>query len=176
MSVPKHRVVSFILAVLASSVLVSPEAALASDTSRIHPKKIELLHGVVTAVRTVPAYAAALGASTGQMGVMSCHEYAIMKITASTIFRVETASRYFDLSKLCTNDMAFDYAIPSNIRYSWNHWQQLHAGETVTFRVVKRTAQLSIPRCENLGLLSKAQTRLAFNRIAKISGACPRAG
>ncbi len=34
-------------------------------------------------------------------------------------------------------------------------------GETIVFHIVTEPVQLSIPRCEDLGLLTKVQTRLA---------------
>lgn len=134
------------LTALACIFLVSPLVAHATDTPRIHPKKIDLLHGVVTGTRTVPAYAAALGASTSPVGDLSC--IGGSKIDHSAIFRVETASRYFDLLKWCNG-----YGTPD----PWDRWEQLHVGETVVFRVINERAQLSISRCENLGLLSKSQ-------------------
>lgn len=161
MLVHKHRPLSLALAVFACVSLVTPMVTRAADTPKIHPKKIELLHGVVTGTRTVPAYAAALAARAGTMGEIYCADSDSAKIKSSTIFRVRTASRYFDLSKLCTNDMAFDDYAFQHSQYTWDHWQRLHVGEAVTLRVVKRTEQLSIPRCEDLGLLSKPQVQLA---------------
>lgn len=147
---------SLMLAVLACVSLVSPIIARATDTPRIHPKKIELLHGVVTGTRTVLAYAAALGASTSPIGDLYC--LGLNKnIKDSTIFRVETASRYFDLLKWCNG-----YGTPD----SWGHWEQLHVSEMIVFRVIKEPVQLSISRCEDLGLLTKAQAQHAFDFLS----------
>lgn len=144
----KHRFFSLVSAVLACASLASPVVVRATDTPKIHPKKIELLYGVVTGTRTVPAYAAALGASTSPVGELYCS--GLEKITDSTIFRVETASHYFDLLKWCNGSRLS----------SWDHWEQLHVSETIVFRVVKEPVRLSIKRCQDLGLLSKAQVQL----------------
>lgn len=157
MSVSNNRIFSLTIAVLTCAFLTASGVVCANDnTPRIHPKRIELLHGTVTGKRIVPAYAAALGAWTNQFGELYCPGFN-QKIKDSAIFRVQTASRYFDLLKWCNGY--------GPIR-SWGHWEQLTVGEKVVFRVVKESAQLSIPRCENLGLLSKAQAQLAVDFLS----------
>ncbi|GBE51704.1 hypothetical protein BMS3Bbin14_00158 [bacterium BMS3Bbin14] len=102
-SVSKYRFFSLTIAVLICVFLTSSQVACANgDMPRIHPKKIELLHGTVTSKRIVPAYAAALGASTSEFGELYCSTLN-KKIKDSTIFRVETASRYFDLLGWCNS-------------------------------------------------------------------------
>lgn len=147
---------SLTLSAITCIFLVSAGVARATNTPRIHPKKIELVHGVVTGRRTVPAYAAALGASVSPVGELHCLGLD-KEIKDSVIFRVETASRYFDLLKWCNG-----YGTPG----SWNHWEQLHMGETIVFRVVKEPVQLPISRCEDLGLLTKAQAQHAFDFLS----------
>ena len=72
MSVKKNRDSSCGLAVLALAILVLPGASHAGDTPRIHPMKVELLHGVVVGTRTVPAYSYAIGASVNPVGEQRC--------------------------------------------------------------------------------------------------------
>lgn len=142
-------------AVFACTILMLAGLANAQHTPEIHPPKIRLQHGGVTAVRSVPAYASALGASTDVMGEIRCiSNNANPTIKQTTIFRVETSSRYFDLSKLCTND-ANGYDGPAGST-AWSNWQRLRVGEPVAFRVVKTTTKLSVPRCQRLGILSKS--------------------
>ena len=154
MRIRKRRFFSLTLVLLAGASLMSHVVADATDSPRIHPKKIELLHGVVTGTRTVPAYAEALGASTSPVGDLSC--LGGDKIKDSVIFRVETVSRYFDMLKWCNG-----YGNPSR----WDRWEQLQVGEAIVFRVVERPVHLSVPRCEDLGLLSEAQAQRALDLL-----------
>lgn len=131
-----------------------PMSANAAGVPKIHPKKIDLQYAVVTNTRTVPAYAAALGASTNPVGELSC--LGGEKIKSSSIFRVETTSRYFDLLKWCDG-----YGTPS----PWGHWEHLRVGEKVVFRIVKEPVRLSISRCEQLGLFTKAQANAMYGQL-----------
>lgn len=136
--------------------LASPVGAQTTGAPRMHAKPISLLHGAVTSERVYPAYAAALGASTSPMGAVQClyNNGGGGTIRRTTIFRVETASRYFDLSKLCTNDLS-GYDGPGHSS-AWRAWQHLRIGEAVVMRIVKHLTRLSVPRCHRLGMLSKS--------------------
>lgn len=145
------------LAVLALSILVSPGATYAGNAPRINPMKIRLLQGTVVGTRTVPAYPYAIGALVNPVGEQRCLGLET-EIKETSIFRVETASQYFDLLKWCNG-----YGTP----YSWRRWEHLNMNEPVVFRVVRAPVQLSIRRCEKLGLLTKAQAQQAFNFLSQ---------
>lgn len=151
------------LVALTCAFLILAGVAKAREVPKIHPPKIHLQRGIVTAVRSVTAYAAALGASTSRMGEIYCYENSSRRIKRTSIFRVETASRYFDLSKVCNDDSSgYD---GYGFLYGWSIWEHLRIGETVVFRIVKRTTQLSIGRCEEVGILSKS-----FGALSKSFG------
>lgn len=135
------------LGALVCASLAVPVAAHSASTPTIRPKKIELFHIIVTGKRMVLAYAAALGASTSPMGEVQCvdNDSGGVVIKRTAIFRVESTSRYFDLSKLCTNDIVgYDYPYRST---AWRHWQHLLIGEAAVLRILRRSERLSIPRC-----------------------------
>lgn len=115
-------------AIFVCTVLMLAGPARARRTPEIHPPKIRLEHGVVTGVRRVAPNAAELGALTNVMGRISCFEASIKQ---TSIFRVETASHYFDLSKLCGGaGTSADF---------WRDYEHLRIGEQLTFRITNET-------------------------------------
>ena len=126
----------------------------AKAQGRISVPNHHVMHGTVVAVREVRAYANALGASTNMWGDIQCGLTDQLTIKKSTIFRVETASHYYDLSKVC--GMSGDFRRPSPNVDDWQHWEQLRVGDHVDLLFEMTTVQLSIPRCKKLGRLSKS--------------------
>ncbi len=161
------------LALIALGCAVALLGAIGTATAgEIHPSNPRVLHGVVTAVRHVEAYAGALSASATMWGDIQCApgEYTVA-IKQSSIFRVETASRYYDLSKLC--GMGSDFRWPRVYKqhsgyhlYTWNHYEQLKVGERVMILAGTYTVRLAIFKCQALGLINRREARLAYNPMS----------
>lgn len=140
----------------------------AASASSSQPQYNNLLAASVVAVRTVPAYAHALGASPTFMGKVGCdyNGSGNVPFTKTSIFRVEAKGKYFDLSKVCTNDVGgFDYPKGAQQSGDWKYWQNLHVGERVVMKLKKRKQKLSVDRCKSLGYLSASQVSLIENSM-----------
>lgn len=128
------------------------------------PVQPHVIDGTVTATKDVPAYANALGVGlfSGIAGNIRCLAHNDMvTIKQSTIFRVETDSYYYDLSKVC--GMRGDFRWPRDATNfsavqldTWDRWEQLKIGEHVGLLREMNRVQLSAPRCKKLGYLSRS--------------------
>ena len=139
---------------------------------------IHILHGVVTAVRKVKANANVLGASATIWGDVSCDN---IPIKQSSIFRVETASHYYDLSKICKmSSMPLFNLLSLPVRHSrqypqkntWNNWEQLRVGDRVEMLLGTTTITLFPSRCQQAGMISKSVLR-KIQRIPRFSDWSP---
>lgn len=123
-----------------------------------------IMHAIVVAAREVRAYANALGASTDMWGDIQCEGRSdTLTLKQSSVFRVETDSRYYDLSKICGMDGNFRWprvytrsTSVSDKVDTWKHWEQLRDGDPVELLFEMTAVQLSVPRCQRLGMLSKS--------------------
>ncbi len=147
-------------AVFACIVLMLAGPTKAQRIPEIHHPKTKLEHGVVSGVRWTAPNAAELGATTDMMNRISCFEASIKQ---TSIFRVETASHYFDLSKLCGG--------AGGEADFWRNYENLQMGERLTFRITKETeprttdqasrchflTEKDFQRCEELRLRGPAK-------------------
>ncbi len=133
-------------------------------------KHIHVLHGIVTAVRQVKANANVLGASTDMWGNIQCFGCSgassrTLTIKRSSIFRVETASHYYDLSKICGMRGGFRWPRVYTLRPiiplvnvdTWDHWEQLRVGDRVAMLFETTIVRLPTQRCQQLGMISKSE-------------------
>lgn len=127
------------------------------------------MHGIVTGVRRVKASAVALGASKSIWGAVRCEAgNNTVKISETSVFRVETATRFYDLSKVC--GMRGDFRWPRVYSFgadiakidTWGRYEQLRLGEHVEFLLKPDTVLLPISRCERVGLLTPQQAHRAL--------------
>lgn len=145
---------------------VMPCAFLALGSRRVAAQssaeiKKHIMRGVAVASRQVPAYVNALGAETNTWGDIYCMGNDNIPIKQSTIFRVETDSHYYDLSKVCGMSGDFRWprealSFPVNKLDTWDRWEELHIGDHVALLRATNHVQLSAPRCQRLGYLSKS--------------------
>lgn len=138
-------------------------------TAQVNPDvQNHVMHGVVSAVRQVKAYANALGASENMWGDIQCiARNDTLTLKQSSIFRVKTASHYYDLSKVCGMEGDFRWprdarSFPADKLDTWKHWEQLKIGDHVALLRKMASVQLSAPRCQRLGYLSKSFNPLSM--------------
>ncbi|MGH9436749.1 MAG: energy transducer TonB [Terriglobia bacterium] len=148
MRTKKNSLPYSVQAAFACAVLVLAGTAKAQGVAGMHPQKIRLEHGAITGVRWATPNAAELGASTDVMGRISCSEASIKR---TSIFRVETASYYFDLSKLCGG--------AGNEADFWRDYEHLQVGEQLTFRITNETEPRTTDQASRCHFLTEGDLR-----------------
>lgn len=165
----RNRTRYLVEAALACTVLILAGPARGQNAPNIHPSAPRVQAGIVTAVRQVNAYPYALGADQDTWGKISCDAGAdqvpIMQTT--TIFRIETGSHFYDLSKVCGMDGDFRkprfYNANDYTNYdTWKRYEQLKIGDRVKMVFKKTSVQLTIRKCQKLGLLTRQQAKIAY--------------
>lgn len=156
---PARKLVTAILTIGCAFIVLGCNKARAQA-----PEQPHIIEGTVTGARDVPAYPNALGAGifSNMWGNIRCLAHNDMvTIKQSTVFRVETALYYFDLSKVC--GMRGDFRWPRNATSfpmdkldTWNRWEELKIGDHISLLQEMNRVQLSAPRCQKLGYLSKS--------------------
>ncbi|MGH9375446.1 MAG: hypothetical protein ACRD1J_04700 [Terriglobia bacterium] len=164
MRTEKNSLHPLLQAAMVCTVLMLAGPAKAQNTPRIHPLSTPLVQpGIVTAVRQFNAYPYALGADKDTWGNIYCEgRSGQIPIKQTAIFRVETASHFYDLSKVC--GMGGDFRWPrtyvgggNNDYDTWNHWEQLSVGDRVKLVFEMTTVRLSVPTCQRLGLITSSE-------------------
>lgn len=148
---------------MACAFLTLTVSARAQTTPKIHPPSSPAIRpGVVIAVRRVKAYPYALGAHKSTWGAIYCQgRSGQVPIKDTYIFRVETTSQFYDLSKVC--GMSGDFRWPSsyvggdnNDYDTWRHYEQLRRGDRVKMIFQMTTVRLPVLKCEELGMLNQS--------------------
>lgn len=106
------------------------------------PPTPAFIQGHVVGVRSVPAYAPAIGGTLDDMGDVTC--IAAGPVTRTKIYRVATERKYYDFLKVCGEFPVID---------DWSNWEQLHVGQQISFRIQNASVTLLPEQCEKLGLI-----------------------
>lgn len=167
MSVQKKRVQYGVRLTLACAFLAVTGSAMGRSAPRIHPPKgPHIYSGVVVATREVPAYRYALGGQRDEWGHVTCGGPLSERfpIKRTTLFRVETTTRYFDLSKLCGafGDFRwprhFKALVPHEPNFDTEHdWERLVIGDRLKMILEPALVRLSEQSCQKLGLVKAAR-------------------
>lgn len=142
---------------------VCPAVLLAQQSTQ--PK---IMRGTVVAVRKVKAYVNALGADKDEWGNISCESNSgTITIKQTSLFRVETASCFYDLSKVCGGSVD-NFRWPRIYKqgytepYDWKHYDELKIGDKVKLVPKMNPVQLTLRKCETLGLISVNFPKINF--------------
>lgn len=157
-------------AISAATFLFAGTFSQGTNTPRIHPPIAPRVQvGAVTGGRNAIPYRYALGAQGNAWGNMYCEgRSGQVPIKRTSIFRVETATHFYDLSKICGMDGDFrwprTYVGGDNNDYdTWDHWEQLRRGDKVQLILQKTPVRLSLQKCQKLGLISAKDASAAMS-------------
>lgn len=143
------RRLAIIVSALVATAFFSTAGAKIYLGPRIDPPPAPVFtQGRVVGVRTVPAYAPAIGGMMDGTGNVTC--LATGPVTHTKIYRVDASGRYYDFLKVCRDLPLID---------DWSSWERLRVGQRMSFRIENVNVSLPPVRCEKLGLIRNVRTQ-----------------